>query len=178
MGFEDLMYAADVGRITHSVAVAVGVVVVVGGGACGVVRGEMFPDGVRAPEGSRAPPGWTRNAIATDEGVVEAWSKVGEGRKAEAPGAGLVFAHGNGETVDDWWPIFDEEYVRHGVSVMLVEFRGYGRSQGQKHDEDTLVGDADAAFDVFAKTPGVAPARIVVMGRPIGTGVGCGLART
>ena len=51
----------------------------------------------------------------------------------------MIFAHGNGEWIDHWphllWP-----YRQLGVSVILPEYRGYGRSAG-KPSERALVSD-------------------------------------
>src|SRR5262245_34995912 len=46
---------------------------------------------------------------------------------ARGPAPLLIFTHGNGELIDDWPREFDEPRS-WGVSVLLVEYPGYGRS--------------------------------------------------
>jgi pimeloyl-ACP methyl ester carboxylesterase len=70
---------------------------------------------------------------------VEAWLLPGRGVTAATPGPLLVFAHGNGELIDQWPPML-APYRQRGLSVLLPEYRGYGRSAGQP-SEPALVGD-------------------------------------
>lgn len=138
------------------------------------MRREIFP-GAAAPPVAPDPPGWTQTTMATDEGDVEVWFRRGAGRSSESPGPGLLFAHGNAETVGDWLPFLDG-YAERGISVVTVEYRGYGRSAGTA-TEDHLVRDATRGFDLLAAHPAVDPRRITLHGRSIGVGVVCGAAR-
>lgn len=87
----------------------------------------------------------------------------------------LIFSHGNGELIDQWLGEF-EEFRRWGLGVLLVEYPGYGRSEGapsEKTIQDALV----KAYDVIVGRPGVDKARIVGWGFSLGGGAVCALAR-
>lgn len=62
-----------------------------------------------------------------------------------------------------------------GWSVLLVNYRGYGESEG-KPGERELVADAIAIHDYAKRRPDVNPGRIVAMGRSLGSGVAVHLA--
>ena len=62
-----------------------------------------------------------------------------------------------------------------GWSLLLVNYRGYGESEG-KPGERELLADAVAIHDYARQRPDVNPARIVAMGRSLGSGVAVHLA--
>src|SRR5688572_30017025 len=65
--------------------------------------------------------------IDTPEGRVEGWFLPAQG--ASTPRPLVLFAHGNGELIDDW-PELLAPYRAQGVHVLLPEYRSYGRSGG------------------------------------------------
>jgi pimeloyl-ACP methyl ester carboxylesterase len=78
----------------------------------------------------------------------------------------LVYYGGNAEEIS-WqaaepWP--------EGWSLALVNYRGYGQSGG-KPSEEALFSDAEMVFDALAARADVDPARIVLVGRSLGSGV-------
>ncbi len=82
----------------------------------------------------------------------------------------ILYFHGNGEIAsdyDDWAPF----YTRLGLTLLVVDYRGYGISTGTPR-ASTLLEDA---VSVFQQTPallagqGLAPARLLVMGRSLGS---------
>jgi len=80
----------------------------------------------------------------------------------------LIFTHGNGETAQMWLGAFGPLLAR-GISVLVVEYPGYGGAPGRptrKTIEKTML----AAYDAAVKLPGVDPSRIVGYGRSIGGG--------
>jgi hypothetical protein len=85
-----------------------------------------------------------------------------------------VFAHGNGELIDDWRAPM-EMLRRAGVHVLLVEFPGYAYSDGRP-GRRALRETFAAAFDRLVAHPDVDPERIVAMGRSLGAGVAADLA--
>ncbi|MEQ8278048.1 MAG: alpha/beta hydrolase [Deltaproteobacteria bacterium] len=107
--------------------------------------------------------------LDTPEGRVEAWFLVGEGRTADAPGPAVIFAHGNGEAID-FWQLPLARYRTLGVSVLLAEFRGYGRSAGEPSQE-SITSDYIAFYDRLVARPEVDAAKIVFHGRSLGGGV-------
>jgi len=105
----------------------------------------------------------------------EAWWLPGRGVSASRPGPVVVFLHGNGERIEDW-PQMLAPYREMGVSVLLPEYRGYGRSAGVP-SEDGIVQDVVAFVDEVAARPDVDASRMVLHGRSIGGGVACAVAR-
>lgn len=113
--------------------------------------------------------------LETDAGRVEAWFFPGEGVSAESPGPAVLFAHGNAEVID-YLPEQLEPYRRMGVSVLVGEYRGYGRSAGSPSEEG-IVADFVELFDRLAAREEVDADRIILHGRSVGSGVVCGVAR-
>lgn len=91
------------------------------------------------------------------------------------PVPALVFAHGNGERIDDWTGAF-RPLADRGVAVLLVEYPGYGRSEGVP-TEASVTETMIAAYDRLAARPEVDPARIVGLGRSLGGGAVAVLSR-
>jgi fermentation-respiration switch protein FrsA (DUF1100 family) len=98
-------------------------------------------------------------------GRVEAWWLPPRGPStARAPV--LIFTHGNGELIDYWPSAFDEPRA-WGLGVLLLEYPGYGRSEGQPSERAIL--EAMLAADRWARAqPGIDPDRIVPYGRSLG----------
>lgn len=87
----------------------------------------------------------------------------------------IVHFHGNAEAADDSAPLA-RELVKRGFSVVLVEYRGYGRSRGATSTEDGLYADAQAVLDALAAR-GTTADRIVLWGQALGGGVAAEMAR-
>jgi pimeloyl-ACP methyl ester carboxylesterase len=119
-------------------------------------------------------PGIERLFIDTDDGKVEAWLMLGDGVSSASPGPLVVFAHGNGELIDHWREAL-APYRKLGVSVLLPEFRGYGRSAGSP-SEQAIVGDFARFVELVAARPEVDATRLVYHGRSLGGGVVAQLA--
>jgi fermentation-respiration switch protein FrsA (DUF1100 family) len=97
------------------------------------------------------------------------------GRRPGGAGPALVYAHGNGELIDHW--IEEWEALRDaGVSVLLVEYPGYGRSEGSP-SQRSIAAAFRAAYDWLVQQPGVDARRVVGHGRSLGGGAVCQLAR-
>jgi alpha-beta hydrolase superfamily lysophospholipase len=86
----------------------------------------------------------------------------------EAPA--ILYHHGNGEIAADYDDIAPL-YTRMGITLLVMDYRGYGRSDGTPSAHNLLT-DAvtvfDAVFGVLAEHD-LAPARLVVMGRSLGS---------
>jgi fermentation-respiration switch protein FrsA (DUF1100 family) len=115
--------------------------------------------------------------LDTSSGRVEAWlipprADALAGQE-QAPVPAVIHTHGNGELIDHW-PDLLAEYGGMGVALLLVEFPGYGRSQGspsQKSITETML----RAYDTLASRPEVDAGRIAVHGRSVGGGAACTL---
>ncbi len=114
--------------------------------------------------------------VRTEVWVVPAWWEWGvkkiQETKAQPESKGyVVFLHGNAELIDDC--IGDaQEWAQRGYTVILPEYRGYGRSSGRP-GQDALVADVLATIQqvVPSPQPGESPPTVIVHGRSVGTGV-------
>lgn len=113
--------------------------------------------------------------LQIDRGQVEAWFLPGEGVSPEAPGPVVIFAHGNGEAIDHW-PAVLRHYREKGISVVLPEYRGYGRSAGSP-SESAIAEDFTAVYDIVVGRPEVDRDRVIFHGRSLGGGVVGALVR-
>jgi fermentation-respiration switch protein FrsA (DUF1100 family) len=91
------------------------------------------------------------------------WWIHGEGRRA------LLYFHGNGGNASHRLERARILVENLGLDVVLVDYRGYGRSTGRP-DEDGLYADGEAVWEAAAAR-GVAPERIVVFGESLGCAV-------
>jgi pimeloyl-ACP methyl ester carboxylesterase len=128
----------------------------------------------RPPDDPPAVPGLERLWLEIDGGRVEAFFLPGKGVDADHPGPALIFAHGNGELID-YWPELLAPYREMGVSVLLPEYRGYGRSDGSP-SEEAIASDFERFYHRLAERADVDSSRIVFHGRSLGGGVACALA--
>jgi len=128
-------------------------------------------------EGGRPPAGYGAEQLwveADDAVRVEAWFLPGRGRSGASPGAAVIFAHGNGELIDDGFS-WIATYRDLGVSLLLPEYRGYGRSGGSP-SQNAIVADMERFYDTLVGRPEVDADRIVFHGRSLGGGVVAALA--
>lgn len=105
--------------------------------------------------------------LETSFGKVETWFLPAQNTGGE-PAPALMFFHGNGELID-FWPQSFTGVQQLGVGVMLVEYPGYGRSQG-KPTKATISETTTAAYDTLVQREDVDPERVVVYGRSLGGG--------
>jgi fermentation-respiration switch protein FrsA (DUF1100 family) len=86
----------------------------------------------------------------------------------------LLFCHGNAGNIShrlDSIRLFHEL----GLSVLIFDYRGYGRSSGRPTEKGTYR-DADAAWDYLVEQRGTAPAQIILFGRSLGAAIAADLA--
>lgn len=88
-------------------------------------------------------------------------------------GWALLVCHGNGGNISHRLALA-EALLRTGVSVLLFDYRGYGRSEGRPNEAGTYR-DARAAYE-WLRTRGHEPARIVAAGESLGGAVAAHLA--
>jgi pimeloyl-ACP methyl ester carboxylesterase len=114
--------------------------------------------------------GWWYALAGPRSGEVE--SGRSEVASAAAPPAVLLL-HGNAGDISHRTPLA-LGLIREGFSVLLLEYRGYGGSEGSP-SENGLHLDALAAHDFLLDRLG-GSGKIVVLGRSMGGAVGAGLA--
>lgn len=94
---------------------------------------------------------------------------------AENPRAIVLFAHGNGGNVSFWAERMRELQQDHRVSVLIFDYRGYGKSEG-KPTVPGVLEDARAAATFLARKVGVKESDLVLMGQSMGGAVAVQLA--
>ena len=140
-----------------------------------VQRSMMFPGGMRSAD---------RAAIARHPGLESSWIEIAGARVetwfAPARGHGdgrsrplVIFAHGNGELIDDW-PEALAGFAERGIHLLLVEYPGYGRSTGRS-SQASISAVMLAAYDAAVTRPGVDRDRVVLYGRSLGGAAVCSL---
>lgn len=115
--------------------------------------------------------------LAGDE---EVWIELaGVGRihgiyhRAPVEGLTVLFLHGNSGNVCTWKGVYDG-LVSLGAGVLMIDYPGYGKSEGSPCEE-ALYSSAHAAAE-FLQSRGVPREDVVIFGKSIGTGVGVELA--
>lgn len=106
--------------------------------------------------------------LETGDGVeVQAWWYPAEERGSD-PSISVLLLHGNAGDIGNRTPIA-EGLLAEGLSVLLLEYRGYGASGG-KPSESGFQADAVAGFEFLLGEVGD-PKRILVLGRSMGGAV-------
>jgi len=136
----------------------------------------MFPRHLARPPSMGVIPasGIEKLRVPFSGGDVEAWflppGLLQPGDRAPV----VIFAHGNAEVIDYLPEEF--EWMRElGMGVLLVEFPGYGRSQGSP-SQASITEAFVSGYDMLAQRSDVDKNRIVLMGRSVGGGAVCALA--
>jgi len=131
----------------------------------------FFPS--RYPEGDWQPWGLT---------FEDAWFQTADGTKLhgwfvphDSPKAVILFCHGNAGNVTHRADILEKLHNDVGASVLIFDYRGYGRSEG-KPNEAGILADARAARAWLAKREKIAESDIVMMGESLGGAVAVDLA--
>lgn len=107
-------------------------------------------------------------------GKVESWFIPAPGATASNPRPAVVFFHGNAEIID-WLDDIIAGYHRLGCSVLLPEYRGYGRSSGRP-SQKAICSDAVRFYDELIKRDDVDRSRIVFHGRSLGGSIAAAVA--
>jgi pimeloyl-ACP methyl ester carboxylesterase len=88
--------------------------------------------------------------------------------KAQASRAPLLIYYGGNAEEVSWMLVASTQFS--GWSLLLMNYRGYGLSEGRP-GEAALLSDALELYDAAAARPDVDPGRIALMGRSLGSGV-------
>jgi len=104
-----------------------------------------------------------------EAGHIEGWLFNRRGVSLRRPGPAVMFAHGNRELIDDH---LDRavKYQSMGFTVLLGEYRGYGRSEGRPSRRG-IRADYMRFYDKLAALPTVDAKRIIFHGRSLGGAV-------
>lgn len=126
-----------------------------------------FPDGVWKPHGLDFEDAWFKAADGTE---LHGWYCPHEN-----PRAVVLFAHGNAGNLSHRYERLRHFQLALDCSVMIFDYRGYGRSAGQP-TETGILADARAARSWLAQRASVAEQAIVLLGESIGGAVMVDLA--
>lgn len=88
----------------------------------------------------------------------------------------VIHAHGNAEDIGQLRRVY-QAYHDLGVSVLGVDYRGYGQSDGRPGIQRAKA-DVRAVYDYLVEKKNVDPGDIVLHGRSLGTGMVLPLAAT
>jgi len=124
-------------------------------------------------------PGWKLPAGAEDVWISTAQGEHLHGWFARAAQQTvhqtIIYFHGNsGNITNVGW--IGSAFAARGFDVLLIDYRGYGRSEGEVTDERGINADADAAYDYLVNERGVNPQQLVLIGQSLGTTAAADLA--
>ncbi|MHC4405269.1 MAG: alpha/beta hydrolase [Planctomycetota bacterium] len=112
----------------------------------------------------------------------DAWFQSADGTRLhgwyvehETPRAVVLFCHGNAGNITHRAQMASVLHEVVGVSVLMFDYRGYGRSEG-KPNEPGVLADARAARQWLAERAGIGEEDVVLMGRSLGGAVAVDLA--
>ncbi|MCP5113987.1 MAG: alpha/beta hydrolase, partial [bacterium] len=127
----------------------------------------------------RHPEGWWE--MQPEVGAEDVWLTSADGVKLhgwwkQAPDSELVtlFLHGNAGNVSHRG-LHMLKIVAAGSSVLVLDYRGYGKSEGSPGEQGFYT-DADAAYQFLLDKEGYPPNRIVLHGESLGCAVAVDLA--
>ncbi|MFB3817169.1 MAG: alpha/beta hydrolase [Candidatus Methylomirabilales bacterium] len=130
-----------------------------------------FPDPVvrPIPDPVGLSPEWA--FFQAEDGVrLSAWYLSSPGARGT-----ILFLHGNGGNVSHYVPSL-ALFHRLGFNGFILDYRGYGRSEGTPSEQGTYR-DARAAWRHLVEARGIPPDAIVIWGRSLGGAIAAGLAR-
>ncbi|SDL97186.1 hypothetical protein SAMN05192555_10879 [Franzmannia pantelleriensis] len=108
---------------------------------------------------------WEEVTLTTqDDLALDAWWIP-----APEPRGSLLFFHGNAGNISHRLESI-AQFQRLGLSVLIIDYRGYGRSEGRPSEDGTAL-DARAAWQWLRDDAGLAAEEIVVFGRSLGAAV-------
>lgn len=87
----------------------------------------------------------------------------------------VLYLHGNSSNIGDVVAHADR-FHRLGLAVLLIDYRGYGRSQAAFPTETSVYEDAAAAWHYLTQVQQLAPERIFLYGHSLGGAIAIELA--
>jgi len=90
-----------------------------------------------------------------------------------APRGVVFFLHGNAGNLQSWF-VDLEFYRRANFDLFMIDYRGYGKSEGRIESEAQLHADVRTAWEAIA--PAYAGRKRVLFGRSLGSGLAAHLA--
>ncbi len=113
--------------------------------------------------------------LSTSYGRVEALYLPAQGDTLPEKTPAMIFTHGNAEFIDNW-PDNLGGFPLTGVSLLQIEYPGYGQSEGSP-SQKSIAEAVTAAYDWLAARSDIDVGKIFVMGRSVGGGPAADLTR-
>jgi len=105
---------------------------------------------------------------AADGVTLHGWFIAGQSSQV------LLFFHGNAGNISHRLDSI-RQFRELGLSVFIIDYRGYGRSEGRT-TERGIYSDADAAWRYLIEDRGIVASDIIIFGRSLGASVASRLA--
>lgn len=95
---------------------------------------------------------------------------------AQKPIGALLLLHGNGENISQ---NLNRALIFHqlGFQIFLIDYRGYGRSEGKFPQEVQVYEDVEIAFQYLVAQRQIAPQDIIIYGHSLGGAIAINLAQ-
>lgn len=136
----------------------------------------LFPGAFLPPDATHDPPagvGLQTTRVPVGKGTVDVWYMPPSRPGGRVPA--LMYAHGNAELLGGS-ALELSSFSRNGFAVLMVEYPGYGLSDGSP-SRSSIREALTAAYDWLSERPDVDPDAIVGLGRSLGSGAISDLAR-
>lgn len=135
----------------------------------------LYPGTTLGPRGLALPPHVQVIDAEHEQGKTHGLFIPGPRKAGGSPAPLVVFFHGNFELAEDnvaWM----HPYIHRGFSVLIVEYRGYGSSNGTPTQQN-IVDDASNLLEQIIESGDADPNQMLFHGRSLGGGVACALAQ-
>jgi uncharacterized protein len=90
----------------------------------------------------------------------------------EKPLGLILYFHGNSRSIKGWAK-YAKDFFRYNYDVVLVDYRGFGKSTGKRSEKD-MFKDMQFVYDTLAKT--YPQNHLIIYGRSLGSGFAAKLA--
>lgn len=108
--------------------------------------------------------------LKTSDGIsISGWYVPAENQRGT-----ILFFHGNGGNISHRIE-FIEMFYKLNLSTFIIDYRGYGKSEGKPTEEGTYL-DAEAAWDYLVEEKKINPSGVILYGRSLGGPIGARLA--
>lgn len=117
---------------------------------------------------------WNQTALAVEDAEFEAEDGTrlhGWFVPREDPLAHVLYLHGNAGNLSDRLDALWHLHHDVGVAVLIIDYRGYGKSEGGPPNEKGVLQDARAGRTWLAQRAGIDEGDIVLLGRSLGGGI-------
>jgi pimeloyl-ACP methyl ester carboxylesterase len=91
---------------------------------------------------------------------------------AEKPLGLILYFHGNSRSIKGWAK-YAKDFYRYNYDVVLVDYRGFGKSTGKRSEKDMFT-DMQFVYDTLTKT--YPESHLIIYGRSLGSGFAAKLA--